>query len=143
VLHGEQLGASEKIVSLFEPHSAIICKDKRPGHAAFGRLIWLDELDGGIISRYAVLDGNPKETGQVAPSVDHHLARFHKPPQLLAGDRGCHSASGERYAHEQGVKQVVLPKPGVKSLSRLAHERQRWFRRGRNWRAGTKGRSVA
>jgi len=140
VLHDEQVGASEKIVSLFEPHTAIICKDKRPGHTAFGRLIWLDELDGGLISRYAVLSGNPKEAGQVVPSVDHHLARFHKPPHLLAGDRGTHSARGERYAQEQGVKQVVLPKPGAKSAARLAYERQGWFRRGRHWRAGIEGR---
>jgi IS5 family transposase len=140
VLHGEQLPVSEKIVSLFEPHTAIICKDKRPHHTAFGRLIWLDEVDGGLISRYAVLAGNPKETGQVVPSVDHHLARFKKPPQLLAGDRGTHSARGERYAQEQGVKQVVLPKPGAKSPARVAYERQRWFRRGRRWRAGIEGR---
>jgi IS5 family transposase len=140
VLDGEQVGASEKIVSLFEPHTAIICKDKRPGHTAFGRLIWLDELDGGLISRYAVLAGNPKEAGQVLPSVDHHLARFHKPPHLVAGDRGTHSARGERYAQNHGVKQVVLPKPGAKSAARRAYEAQRWFKRGRRWRAGIEGR---
>jgi IS5 family transposase len=140
VLQGEQVPASEKLVSLFEPHTAIICKDKRPGHTAFGRLIWLDELDGGLISRYAVLSGNPKEAGQVVPSVDHHLARFHKPPHLLAGDRGTYSARGERYAQERGVKQVVLPKPGAKSPARVAYEQQRWFRRGRHWRAGIEGR---
>jgi IS5 family transposase len=140
VLQGEHVAATEKLVSLFEPHTAIICKDKRPGHTAFGRLIWLSEVDGGLISGYVVLSGNPKEAGQVTPSVDHHLARFHKPPQLLAGDRGTHSARGERYAQEQGVKQVVLPKPGAKSAARVAYERQRWFRRGRNWRAGIEGR---
>jgi IS5 family transposase len=140
VLHGEQLGASEKIVSLFEPHTAIIRKDKRAGHTSFGRLIWLDEVEGGLISRYAVLCGNPVEAEQVVPSVEHHLERFKQPPRLLAGDRGTHSARGERYAREQGVKQVVLPKPGAKSAARLAYERQRWFRRGRKWRAGIEGR---
>jgi transposase, IS5 family len=140
VLHGEQVSAPEKIVSLFEPHTAIIRKDTRAGHTSFGRLIFLDEVDGGLISRYAVLSGNPPEAGQVVLSVDHHLERFKKPPRLLSGDRGTHSATGERYAQEQGVKQVVLPKPGAKSPKRVAHERQRWFRRGRNWRAGIEGR---
>jgi transposase, IS5 family len=140
VLLGEQVRASDKIVSLFEPESAIIRKDPRPNHTAFGRLIWLDEVDGGLISRYAVLSGNPDEAGQVMPSIDHHLERFKKPPGLLAGDRGTYSASGERYAQEQGVKQVVLPKPGAKPPTRLAYERQRWFRRGKNWRAGIEGR---
>jgi IS5 family transposase len=58
----------------------------------------------------------------------------------LAGGSGTHSATGERYAREHGVKHVVLPKPGSLSPARVAHEGQRWFRRGRNWRAGIEGR---
>ena len=35
---------------------------------------------------------------------------------------------------------VVLPKPGAKSPKQVAHERQRWLGRGRNWRAAIEGR---
>jgi hypothetical protein len=35
---------------------------------------------------------------------------------------------------------VGVPKPGVKSARRLAHEPPRWFRRGHNWRSGIAGR---
>jgi IS5 family transposase len=140
VLHGKQVPAPEKIVSLFEPHTAIIRKDKRAGHTSFGRLLWLDEVDGGLISRYAVLSGNPPDAGQVVPSVDHHLERFKKPPRLLAGDRGTHSATGERYVQDKGIRQVVIPKPGALSAARVAYERQGWFRRGRHWRAWIEGR---
>ncbi len=89
-------------------------------------------MDGGLISRYAVLSGNPKEPGQVLPSVEHHLERFKKPARLLAGERGTHSARGERYARDKGISQVVIPKPGAKLAARLAYERQGWFRRGRD-----------
>ena len=140
VLHGQQVPAPEKIVSLFEPHTAIIRKDKRAGHTSFGRLIWLCEVEGGLISRYEVLEGNPSEATQVLPSVEHHLERFKKPPQLLAGDRGTHSARGERSARDKGVKQVVIPKPGAKSAARRRYEAQRFFKRGRRWRAGIEGR---
>src|SRR6266508_2622143 len=84
VLHGEAVPAQDKLVSLFEPHTAIIRKDKLPGHTSFGRMVWLDEVDGGIISRYGVLDGNPPEEEQLRPSLDHHLALFQRPPALLA-----------------------------------------------------------
>ena len=140
VLQGEQVPAREKIVSLFEPHTAIIRKDTRAGHTSFGRVIWLSEVEGGLISRYDVLEGNPSEAEQVMPSVDHHLARFKRPPQLLAGDRGTYSPRAERYAQEHGVRQVVIPKPGAKSCARRAYEAQRWFKRGRRWRAGIEGR---
>ena len=64
VLQGEQVPASEKIVSLFEPAPAIIRQGKPGKPTEFGRCIWLAEVEGGIISHYAVLDGNPDETAQ-------------------------------------------------------------------------------
>src|SRR6266545_1131486 len=140
VLQGTQVGAREKVVSLFEPHTAIIRKGKLRTPTEFGRVVWLDEVDGSIISRYAVLSGNPDEAEQLPPSVDHHLQVFSKPPRLLAGDRKLATDANERYARKQGIGQVVLPASGAKSAERIAYERQRWFRRGRNWRAGIEGR---
>jgi transposase, IS5 family len=140
VLQGQTVPAREKVVSLFEPHTAIIRKGKLRKPTEFGRAVWLDEVDGGIISRYAVLDGNPDEAAQLPPSVDHHLAVFTKPPRLLASDRKVATEANEQYARKQGIRQVVLPASGAKSASRIAYERQRWFRRGRNWRAGIEGR---
>jgi IS5 family transposase len=140
VLQGEKVGASDKIVSLFEPEMAIIRKGKPGKPTEFGRCVWLDEVEGGIISRSAVLKGNGDEKAQLAPSVDHHIAQFGHPPELLRGDRGIHSAANERYAQQQGGREVVLPKPGKQSAKRLAYEQQDWFRAGRNWRAGIEGR---
>jgi transposase, IS5 family len=140
VIQGEAVPAPEKLVSLFEPHTAIIRKGKPGKPTEFGRVLWLDEVEGGIISRYAVLEGNPAEDAQLPPSLDHHLRVFKRPPRLLAADRGVHSTANERYAATYGVKRVVLPKPGAKSAKRIAHEQQRWFRRGRDWRAGLEGR---
>lgn len=140
VLQGESVPADEKVVSLFEPHSAIIRKGKVGRPTRFGRAIWLDEVEGGIISRYAVLPGNPADVEQLKPSLDHHLALFEHPPDLLAGDRSLYAAANEAYAQAQGVKHVVLPKPGVKSAERVAHEKQGWFRRGCRWRSGIEGR---
>jgi transposase, IS5 family len=139
-LQGEVVPAPEKVVSLCESHTAIIRKGKAGKPTEFGRVLWLDEVEGGIISRYALLEGNPAEDAQWPPSLDHHLRVFHRPPRLLAGDRGVHSTANERYAITHGVKQVVLPKPGAKSATRIAHEQQRWFRRGHDWRAGIEGR---
>jgi IS5 family transposase len=140
VLQGEQVPAHEKLVSLFEPHTAIIRKGKPGKPTEFGRVLWLAEVDGGLISQYAVLEGNADEKAQLPPSVAHHRHQFGHPPAVLAGDRGLHSASNERYARGAGITEVVLPKPGRKSTKRLAYEQQAWFQAGRNWRAGIEGR---
>ncbi len=140
VLQGEQVPANQKLVSLFEPHTAIIRKGKPGKPTEFGPVLWLSEVDGGIISRYTVLSGNPDDAEQLAPSLDDHIRLFSRPPHLLAGDRKLATSANERYAQRQGVKQVVLPQSGIKSAKRVTYERQRWFRGGCNWRAGIEGR---
>ena len=142
VLAGEKVPADEKLVSLFEPETAIIRKGKPARPTEFGRVVWLDEVEGGLISGYRILDGNASEKEQLRPSLDHHVQLFDKPPNLLTADRGLYSEDNERYAQSQGVKQVVMPKPGARSATRIAHEQQPWFRRGRNWRAGIEGRII-
>lgn len=140
VLLGQQLGASEKLVSIFEPHTAIIRKGKLGKPTEFGRVVWLDEVEGGIISRYAVLAGNPDDATQLVPSLDHHIHRFGHAPSLLVADRKVATPKNEQIAKQRGVRRVVLPQPGRKTATRRAYERQRWFQRGRDWRAGIEGR---
>ena len=51
-----------------------------------------------------------------------------------------HSKENERMAAELGVKKVCLPKAGKKGAERQEHERQRWFKRARRFRAEIEGR---
>src|SRR5260370_19470655 len=140
VMQAESVPARDKLVSLFEPHTAIIRKGKFGKDVEFGRVVWLDEVDGGIVSRYAILPGNPPDADQLRPSLDHHRQRFGRSPHLLTADRKVFSPKGEAYAIDNGVKYVAIPKPGARSAARQAHEAQPWFRSGRNWRAGLESR---
>jgi IS5 family transposase len=140
VLQGEQVRASEKLASIFEPHTAIIRKGKLGKPTEFGRVVSLDEVEGGIISRYAVLAGNPDDATQLAPSLERHIHRFGRAPSVLVADRKVATEANERVAQQRGVGQVALPQGGRKTATRQAYERQRWFRRGRDWRAGIEGR---
>ena len=140
VIQGEAVPAGDKLVSLFEPHTASIRKGKAGKPVEFGRVLWLGEVEGGIITQARVLDGNPDDAAEVVPSLEQHLQQFGRPPNLLAGDGKLATLTNEAIAQQRGVKQVVLPRPGRKTLARTAHERQRWFQRGRNWRAGIEGR---
>jgi IS5 family transposase len=143
VLQGAIVPAAEKGVSLLAPSTAII-RQGTPGQpTACGRVIWLDEGEGGSSSRDDVLDGHPAEDAQLPPRLEHHRRVFTRPPRLLTGERGVHSAANERYATTHGVKPVVLPTPGATSGKRIADEQQRWCRRGRDWRAGLEGRSSS
>ena len=140
VLEGEQLPASEKLVSIFEEHTAIIRRGKAGKDTEFGRKVWLEESEGGIISGYRILEGNPADQDQLVAVLDHHQQRFGKPPWLVATDRAAYSSDNEQECRKRGIKRVCVPKRGKKTERRREHEKQRWFRRGLRYRAGIEGR---
>ena len=140
VLHGQSVPAPEKILSLFEPHTTIIRRGKAGKETEFGHKVWLDEVDGGLVTQWRVLAGNPADADQWQPAIDYHLKLFEKPPALASADRGVYSPDNEEYAQQKGVKRVVLPKPGYKSKERRQYETQSWFKRGRRFQAGIEGR---
>ena len=140
VLHDEQVPAQQKILSLFEEHTQIITRQKMGKPREFGRKVLIDEVDGGIISRYEILEEVGREHPHLPASLEAHQEHFRRAPQLLAADQGLYSAENERLAHQAGVKRVVLPKSGRLSHEREQHEKQRWFKRGFRFRAGIEGR---
>jgi transposase, IS5 family len=88
VLQGEQVPASEKVVSLFEPHTRIIPRHKGGAAVEFGRMVVFDEVEGGIVTRFAILEDKTAEHGQLAPALVHHQQVFGHPPRLVTGDWG-------------------------------------------------------
>jgi transposase, IS5 family len=141
VIVGEAVPAPEKVVSLFEPHTQIITRHKAGRPVEFGRKLWLDEVEGGIVSRWKVLqEGGGTDQPYLAAALQSHRERFGKPPHLLAADRGVSSPENERLAQEAGVRRVVLPCNGRASPQRKQQEHSGWFRRGFRFRAGIEGR---
>jgi IS5 family transposase len=140
VLEGEQVPASEKVVSLFEPHTRISPRHKGGAAVEFGRLVVFDEVEGGIITRFEVLADKTAEHGQLAPALTHHRQLFGHPPRLVTGDRGTHAPDNERVAQAAGVDHLVIPRAGPLSPAQRAREHERSWRRRYRWRAGIEGR---
>jgi transposase, IS5 family len=141
VLQGESVPAQDKLLSLFEPHTQIIPRFKAGKPVEFGRKIRLDEVEGGIITGYAILEqGGGQDQPHLKDSLEAHRRHFGRAPDLLAADRGMASAANERLAREAGVKQVALPHVGKASPERVELEKGRRFRRGDRFRAGIEGR---
>jgi transposase, IS5 family len=102
--------------------------------------VWLSEVDGGIVSGFRILQGNAGDEAQLRPALEDHLRLFGRAPELVAADRNVDSKENEQVAKEMKVKKVCLPKAGKKSTERKEHERQRWYKRARRFRAGIEGR---
>jgi transposase, IS5 family len=140
VLHGESVPASDKLVSLFEPHTAIVRRGKAHVPAEFGRKVVLDEVDGGLVTRYVVLVGNPPEAPELPNSVAHHQASFARAPAVLTADRAFSTLDNEQLARDLHIRSVALPRQGPLTAKQQKVQQRPAFRRAYCWRAGIEGR---
>lgn len=140
VLHGERVPAGAKVLSLFEPHTAVLRRGKARQPTEFGAKIVLDEVEGGLVTRYTLCAGNAADALSLPDGLEHHQRCFSRAPDLVTGDRHFYSGENCRLAAAAGVRWVVLPKRGQPGRGDAARERERWFRRGHRFRAGIEGR---
>ena len=140
VLHGETVPASAKLVSLFEPHTAIVRRGKAHVPAEFGRKIVLDEVEGGLVTRYRVLAGNPPDAPELATSLAHHQACFKQVPSVLTADRAFFTLDNDQLARDLRIRCAALPRQGPLTPEARQARYRRAFRRAYRWRAGIEGR---
>jgi IS5 family transposase len=141
VLEGEQVLSTEKVYSIFEPHTDLIRRGKAETPNEFGHKVFLAESAQGLITQYAVLSGNPADEVQVEPSLQRHRETFGHAPHLYGSDRGFHSQNNLQACRRSGVKIVCIPQRGGKKTSRQeAYEKSAAFKKGQHFRAGIEGR---
>src|SRR5262250_2959095 len=141
VLDGEQVPASEKIYSIFEPHTDLIKRGKVRTPVEFGHKVFLAESAAGLITQYEVLRGNPPDEVHVAFSLQRHRQSFGRAPQLYGSDRGFFSEQNLASCKHAGVKVVCIPqRGGERTARREAYERSAPFKQGQRFRAGIEGR---
>ena len=136
---GETVLNDDKVFSIFQPDAYCVRKGKSGKPNEFGKKVRFDQSDGKIITGWKVYDKNVSDSKTFIPAVKQHRKQFGKAPYLAAGDRGCYSGENERLAEELGVKRISLPKRGRKSRQRTKYEKQRWFKAGQRFRAGSEG----
>jgi len=141
VLDGEQVPTSEKIYSIFEPHTDLIKRGKVRTPVEFGHKVFLAESARGLITQYEVLKGNPADEVHVAPSLKRHRRTFRRSPALYGADRGFFSENNLAVCARGGVATVSIPqRGGCKTPQRQAYERSAGFKQGQRFRAGIEGR---
>jgi IS5 family transposase len=144
VLKDDPVPSAEKLVSLFEPHAQVIPRFKAGRPAEFGRKLRIDEVEGGVVVGYKVLEkGGGQDQEHLPDALAGHRRKFGRPPRLLAADRGMSSAENQRLAEEAGVAHVALPHVGKAPPERREEEKGRRFRAAYRFRAGIEGRIHA
>jgi IS5 family transposase len=136
VFHGENVPASEKIVSLFEEHTDIIVKGARD--VEYGHKINLSSDAKGFITYLAIEKGNPNDADRFIPIIHGHLDTFGEVPRSAASD-GCYaSLDNVHEGRALGIDRVVFHKTrGISYLDMGV--KKKTFKKLRDFRAGIEG----
>jgi transposase, IS5 family len=133
VFDGEVVPASEKVVSLFEPHTDIIVKGSR--EVQYGHKLNLVSGRSGMILDVVIERGNPVDSQRFVPMLERHAERYGCMPRQAAADGGYASTGNLRVAKDKGVEDVAFHKKRGLAIEDMV--KSQWvYRRLRNFRAG-------
>ena len=133
VIHGESVPACDKIVSIFEPHTDIIVKDRRD--TFYGHKVCLTGGPSNLITDCLILDGNPADSDLTNQMLERHKEIYGHYPLKAALDGGFASKKNLESAKGKGIKDVCFAKK--RGLEEEDMCRSTWvYKRLRRFRAG-------
>jgi IS5 family transposase len=136
VLRDQKVPAQEKVVSLFEPHTDVIVKDRRD--TLYGHKIFLTAGASGLITDCVIEEGNPADANLTIPMLERQRQLYGQPPRQASLDGGFASSDNLNRAKAMGVQDVCFAKKRGLEISQMA--RSTWvYKRLRDFRAGIEG----
>jgi IS5 family transposase len=133
VIKNQKVAAGDKIVSLFEPHTDVIVKDRR--ETFYGHKICLTGGKSNLILDCLIVEGNPADTSLTETMLDRQNALYGRYPLKAALDGGFASKDNLIKAKSKHIKDVCFAKKrGLKETdmcrSHYVYKRLRKFRAG-------------
>jgi IS5 family transposase len=125
----------DRLVSIYEPEARPIRKGKSGKSVQFGRKLLLTGNEQGFITSHKLYQGNPNDKTLFKDGLEGHNRNVGKKAKEAATDRGFYSPQNDTDGNNEEMR-TSMPKIGKKSASRIAYERQSWFKRLQRFRAG-------
>jgi IS5 family transposase len=136
VFREESVPAQEKIVSIFEPHTDIIVKDRR--QTLYGHKVFLNVGASGMIIDMLLERGNPADATRAIPMLERHRSIMGSVPEQAAFDAGFTSTANVKAANELGVKDAAFAKKGTIDVLQGVR-RPKLHKKLQRFRAGVEG----
>ena len=91
VFKDEKVPAQEKIVSLYEPHTDIIVKDRR--NVQYGHKLNLTQGKSRMFLDLVIETGNPADSDRFIPMLERQIDIYGRAPRQAAVDGGYASSA--------------------------------------------------
>ena len=135
VLQGEQVPSSEKLFSIFEPHTQLYKRGKAAEPVQFGRQVLVYEDGAGFVSHAYLLPRDADDRDVVVRQTRMLQRRLKGRIRRASFDRGFHSPENQRQL-AQIVAHPCLPMPGTNQASQQEAEATIEFRQARRRHPG-------
>ena len=136
VIKGEKIRSSEKIVSIFEPHTDIIVKDRRETY--YGHKLAITGGASGLLTDLVIEEGNPADTTIAEKMIARQKDIYGRVPLQAAFDGGFASKKNLTDIKALGVNDVAFAKKRGLEVSDMT--KSMWvYKRLRDFRAGIEG----
>lgn len=87
-VQGESVPASEKVFSIFEPHTELIKRGRREKPVEFGHKVLLCQTAEKFITDYEVYEHQEADNVLTEEVIQRHRKLFGERPEVLAADKG-------------------------------------------------------
>lgn len=136
VIEGKKVPVEKKIVSIFEPHTDILVKDRRDTY--FGHKLFLTSGESNLILDCQIPRGNPADSEMFLGCLDKAAQAIERVPLKTSTDGGFASKENVKEAKARGVRDVCFGKLCGMKITDMV--KSSWvFEKLRNWRAGIEG----
>jgi IS5 family transposase len=128
LIKDEIIPASEKIYSIFEPHTEWITKGKLNKKVELGHLLLITTDQYHFIVDYKVIEGQ-KDPIQIPSLIERIEQKF--PRQKIYShsfDKGFYSEDNFMTLQQSGIQQVIMPKKGKPNKEQKERESHKTFK---------------
>lgn len=136
ILRDESVPVTEKVVSIFEPHTDIIIKGNRD--TEYGHKVCLTTGASALVTDVVVEQGNPADYTLATKMMERQTATFGRPPKQASFDGGFAAKTNLAQIKALGVTDVVFHKRRGIEIEQMASS-TRVFKKLRAFRAGIEG----
>lgn len=139
VLHGERVPNTEKLFSIFEPHTELLKRGKVAKPIEFGHMVLLQQVEEKFITGYDVFERRPSDESLVGAILKSHRRSFGQLPESLTADKGFYQSMDKLRELERDIAYVSIAKKGSRTEEEKLREHHPVFRALQRFRAGIEG----
>jgi transposase, IS5 family len=138
-INGETVPASERIFSIFEPHTELLKRGKAGKPVEFGHMVSIGQTEDKIISYYSVEEKSRHDIEHKTEALEGHKKIFEKYPDEFTADKNYYESMEDVEEWEKKINVFAIGKKGKRTEEQEAREHTPEFRDLQRFRAGCEG----